>query len=92
MDILKTFSKIKCSVCKNDGHNKRSCKINNDQQIDIKATLKVNVEVEPMNEDNYSEELLKEQFELHKSYVKGRIDTTITPFYISNADFINSFS
>lgn len=86
MEFLKNYSsnsnsnsnnkiKLSCSVCKKEGHNKRSCKIIVEPKINLKTTLKGTVE--EMIEDHYSDELLKEQFELHKSYVKGRIDTTI---------------
>ncbi len=103
----KKISKIKCSICKQDGHNKRTCKIitipisatniepNNevktemiievktDTNIELKTKMQNDIKiilplkVDTMVEDSYSEELLKEQFELHKSYVIGRINTTI---------------
>jgi hypothetical protein len=47
---------MKCSICKQVGHNKSSCKT--------------------ITEDNYTQELLTQQYSLHKLYVEGRIDTT----------------
>ena len=52
-------SKMKCSICKQDGHNKRSCKTmttpvltpKNEAETDIKATAPVKVEMESTSED-----------------------------------------
>lgn len=64
--------KNKCSICNQEGHNKRSCK----NMIIPKINSKIE-KVKDIIKDTYSDELLKEQFELHKSYVNGRINTTI---------------
>ena len=76
-----SISKMKCSTCKQNGHNKRSCKamtthvsapiIKVETDINIKAPIK-----EEMSEDTYTKYLLKEQYALHKAYVIGRINTT----------------
>ena len=58
----KPTSKMKCSLCTQEGHSKRSC-----------TTTVPNAET---TEDTYTKELLKEQYALHRSYVKGRIETT----------------
>ena len=44
-----------------------------DAKTDVKLETSVKIEV---SEDTYTEELLKKQYALHKSYVKGRIETT----------------
>lgn len=59
---------MKCSICKQEGHNKRSCKA---------TTSHFSITKENILEDSYTKELLKEQYALHKSYVIGRINTTI---------------
>jgi len=59
-EIDKVKSKTKCSICKQEGHNKRYCK-----------TLTPEVVVE-----KYTKEKLKEQYNIHQSYVKARIETT----------------
>lgn len=56
-------SKMKCSNCKQTGHNKRYCK----------TILKVESDV---CKDSYTKELLREQYNLHKNYVSQRIKTT----------------
>ena len=56
-------SKMKCSNCKQTGHNKRYCK----------TVLKVESDV---CKDSYTGELLREQYNLHKNYVSQRIKTT----------------
>ena len=58
-----------CSICKQEGHNKRSCKNEATPVLEPKIEKKI-------VEDTYSKELLKEQYYLHKSYVLGRINTT----------------
>lgn len=60
---------MKCSNCKQEGHNKRSCK--NMTPVSAPAETKVNIA-----EDNYTKELLIQQYAVHKSYVKERINTT----------------
>lgn len=55
--------KMKCSNCKQTGHNKRYCK----------TVLKVESDV---CKDSYTGELLREQYNLHKNYVSQRIKTT----------------
>jgi hypothetical protein len=75
----------KCSICKELGHNKRSCKTKISSPIvetpivetPIAETTPPPVNVDEAMNDGYTETLLKEQFALHKSYVKGRIETTI---------------
>ena len=72
---------MKCSTCKQNGHNKRSCKamtthvsapiIKVETDVNVKASIK-----EEMSEDTYTKYLLKEQYALHKAYVIGRINTT----------------
>ena len=74
-------SKMKCSICKQEGHNKRSCKkmttpvsapkIEAETDVKVKAPVKVE-----MPEDTYTKDLLKEHYALHKAYVNGRIHTT----------------
>ena len=54
---------MKCSNCKQTGHNKRYCK----------TVLKVESDV---YKDSYTGELLREQYNLHKNYVSQRIKTT----------------
>lgn len=54
---------MKCSNCKQTGHNKRYCK----------TVLKVESDV---CKDSYTGELLREQYNLHKNYVSQRIKTT----------------
>ena len=74
-------SKMKCSICKQEGHNKRSCKKMTtpvsapkiEAETDVKVIPPVKVE---MAEDTYTKDLLKEQYALHKAYVNGRINTT----------------
>jgi hypothetical protein len=76
--------KMKCSICKQEGHNKRSCKKNTAQvsspkietETDIKAETDIEIESVEMIEDTYTKDLLKEQYDLHKAYVDGRINTT----------------
>lgn len=85
MNPAKTYPKVsknKCSICKEEGHTKRACKMimpTSTPIIEAKTDVNVipAVKVDQMVEDSYSEELLKEQFALHKSYVNGRINTTI---------------
>ena len=48
-----------------------------EKEIENKPTEKNNEQSVKIINDTYSEELLKEQFLLHKSYVNGRINTTI---------------
>lgn len=61
---IKLFtSKMKCSNCKQTGHNKRYCK----------TVLKVESDV---CKDSYTGDLLREQYNLHKNYVSQRIKTT----------------
>ena len=48
-----------------------------EKEIENKPTEKNNEQSVKIINDTYSEELLKEQFVLHKSYVNGRINTTI---------------
>jgi hypothetical protein len=70
-----------CSICKQEGHNKHSCKTiitpvsasKNEAKTDLNVKPPVKVE---MTEDAYTETLLKEQYALHKTYVNGRINTT----------------
>ena len=72
---------MKCSICKQEGHNKRSCKKMTtpvsaqkiETETDVNIIPQVKVEI---TKDTYSKELLKEQYALHKAYVKGRINTT----------------
>jgi hypothetical protein len=46
-------------------------------KIESKTTVKVKSVVKAeMSKDTYTKELLREQYALHKSYVKGRIETT----------------
>ena len=74
-------SKMKCSICKQEGHNKRFCKkmttpvsaLKIEAETDVKVIPPVKVE---MAEDTYTKDLLKEQYALHKAYVNGRINTT----------------
>lgn len=54
---------MKCSNCKQTGHNKRYCK----------TVLKVESDV---CKDSYTGDLLREQYNLHKNYVSQRIKTT----------------
>ena len=73
---------MKCSICNQEGHNMRSCKKMTTSVSAPKIEVKTVVTVIPpvkveMSEDTYSKELLKEQYGLHKSYVKGRINTTV---------------
>ncbi len=56
-----------CSICKRTGHNMRTC---NKQRIKVEPLVKI------MNKDTYTKELLIEQYNLHKTYVFGRINTT----------------
>jgi len=63
--------KMKCSICKQEGHNKRSCKTMPFSAPKIEAETDVK-----MPEDTYTKDLLKEQYALHKAYVNGRIQTT----------------
>jgi len=73
--------KMKCSICKREGHNMRSCKTTTtpvsepkiDAETGVKAKPVVKVEI---SKDTYTEDLLKEQYALHKAYVNGRINTT----------------
>lgn len=72
---------MKCSICKQEGHNKRSCKTMTTPVSAPKIEAKTDVKVEPtvkveMTEDTYTKDLLKQQYALHKAYVNGRINTT----------------
>jgi hypothetical protein len=70
---------MKCSICKQEGHNKRSCKITPvlAPKIKIETDAKVIQQVKKdMVEDTYTQDLLKQQYILHKAYVNGRINTT----------------
>jgi hypothetical protein len=77
---------MKCSMCKQLGHNKRTCnmrenalEIKDAPKNDVKATLEISVYMKKdayTKEDPYTKELLKDQYLLHKSYVNGRIETT----------------
>ena len=70
----KTNSELK-TICKElkikgiSGKNKKTL---------IEMILQINVEVplKDITQDSYTEELLKQQYALHKSYVNGRINTT----------------
>ena len=72
---------MKCSICKQEGHNKRSCKnmttpvsapiINAKTDVNVIPPVKVE-----MTKDTYTEDHLKIQYALHKAYVNGRIHTT----------------
>lgn len=72
---------MKCSICKEEGHNKRSCKKNTtpvsapkiEAKTDGKTTAGTTLK---MTDDTYTKELLREQYNLHKAYVIGRINTT----------------
>ena len=46
---------------------------NTDAELNVKVTSRVKIDI---TDDTYTKELLKEQYALHKSYVKGRINTT----------------
>ena len=61
-------SNMLCSMCKRSGHNIRTC---HKQGIKVEPLVKI-----IMNEDTYTKELLIEQYNLHKTYVLGRINTT----------------
>jgi len=61
-----------CSICKRAGHNMRTCY---KQGIRIKPKIESDVKI-IMKEDSYTKELLIEQYNLHKTYVLGRINTT----------------
>lgn len=73
---------MKCSICKQEGHNKRSCKkmmttLVSEQKNKAKIDKKIKEDVKvDMIEDTYTKDLLKEQYPLHKAYVNGRINTT----------------
>ena len=65
-------SNMLSSMCKRAGHNMHTCN---------KRGIKVSIKVEPhvkiiMNKDTYTKRLLIEQYNLHKTYVLGRINTT----------------
>jgi hypothetical protein len=74
-------NKNKCSICNQEGHNKRSCKTvsttvsspKNEAETDVKVIPQVKVEI---TKDTYTEDILKVQYALHKDYVNGRINTT----------------
>ena len=69
---------MKCSTCKQNGHNKRSCKamtthvsapiIKVETDVNVKASIK-----EEMSEDTYTKYLLKEQYALLTSYMSKKI-------------------
>ena len=65
---------MKCSICKQEGHNKRSCI--SVSTITEKTDVKIKLVQIEMPEDSYTKDLLREQYELHKAYVNGRIHTT----------------
>lgn len=77
---------MKCSICKQPGHNKRSCKTiiapvlqekNEKKKNEKKKDIKIDQSIEiKMTEDTYTKEILIEQYNLHKSYVEGRKNTT----------------
>lgn len=68
-------TKRKCSICKQEGHNMRSCKNTTIPVLAPKLDNETDVKVE-MAEDTYSKNILKEQYALHKAYVNGRIIST----------------
>jgi hypothetical protein len=78
VDLTKLSRKTLLTKCKENGIKKYTSKnkgaLINLLEKNIDLPVKV---ANVMNEDTYSEELLKEQFELHKLYVIGRINTTL---------------
>lgn len=79
IDLTKLSKKSLLTKCKENGIQKYSSK-NKKGLINLLEKKYIDLLVKYDNvvsEDTYSEELLKEQFELHKSYVNGRINTTI---------------
>ena len=83
IDLIKLSKKELLAKCEENGI--KNCKSKNKKELinllENKPVGKKNIEqpvkVVEMNNDTYSEELLKEQFALHKSYVNGRINTTL---------------
>lgn len=59
---------MKCSICKQEGHTKRSCNQNGEKNKSLGN--------KELMEDTYTKELLIEQYLLHKTYVSRRIETT----------------
>ena len=72
--------KIKCNICIQEGQSKCSCKIIADftelkieEENDIISTLP---KKEVISKDNYTEKVLKDQYLIHKTYVKSRKEST----------------
>ena len=82
MELSKLSRKELLEKCAKNGIKKYKSK-NKDELISllenkpIEQKINLPVKVVETIEDTYSEELLKEQFAIHKSYVEGRIHTTI---------------
>lgn len=70
----KSVKDLKC-MCKEKGIKGYSNKKKDELIMMLHSSKNEPVNVETA-EETYTEEILKMQYELHKSYVKGRIDTT----------------
>ena len=65
----------KCSICQEESHISTNSKFHpKDGSSSPKGTKMPKVEAEI--EDTYTEAVLKEQYNLHKNYVKGRIESS----------------
>jgi hypothetical protein len=64
----------KCSLCKNKGHNKRTCNQTNDIPINV-IKVESSIIIPPL-EDIYTCELLKKRYESHKLYINDTINST----------------
>jgi hypothetical protein len=70
MNNVCTNANMPCTICKESGHNKTTCKADKPKDTKPKAIKETNTTETP---DTYDAETLKECYELHKNYVKGRI-------------------
>jgi hypothetical protein len=70
LELSDLFKLLKTAISESE---KRLTIIENNKKMDVKVIPDI---ISEMAEDTYTKELLKEQYTLHKSYVKGRIDTT----------------
>ena len=64
----------KCSICQDEGHISTNSKFHPKDGSSPKGTKIPKLEAEI--EDTYTEAVLKEQYNLHKNYVKGRIESS----------------
>ena len=65
----------KCSICKIEGHISTNSQFHPKDGGDSPLGTKI-AKVEVENEDTYTEAVLREQYSLHKNYVKGRIESS----------------